>query len=117
MLAQVGGGAAVEGTSLRSPDVARVRVLDPTARPPAVDADPGPDAGELRGKVVGLRLDTAWRSYEWVLDEWERRLVGAGATVRRWVAGNRVGPEGDQTAIGLERFAADVQIGIVGLGN
>lgn len=64
-----------------------------------------------------MRLDTAWRSYEWVLDEWEPRLVSAGARVVRWVAGNRVGDEGDQTAQGLQRFAADVDIGIVGLGN
>jgi hypothetical protein len=95
----------------------RVRVLDPTASPPDVDVDPGPDAGLLVGKIVGLRLDTAWRSYEWVLDEWEPRLAAAGARVVRWVAGNRIGDEGDQTAQGLQRFAADVDIGIVGLGN
>ncbi len=104
-----------EGHTMRA--MARVRVLDPTAAPPDVDPDPGPPAGPLRGKTVGLRLDTAWRSYEWVLDEWEGRLLAAGATVRRWVAGNRVGDEGDQTAQGLQRFAADVDIGIVGLGN
>jgi hypothetical protein len=95
----------------------RVKVLDPTAVPPEVDLDPGPDAGSLSGKSVGLRRDTAWRSYEWVLDEWEPRFVAAGARVLRWVAGNRIGDEGDQTEQGLQRFAADVDIGIVGLGN
>lgn len=92
-------------------------MLDPTAAPPEVDPDPGPDAGALRGRVVGLRLDTAWKSYEWVLDEWAPRLEAAGARVLRWIAGNRVGETGDQTARELERFAADVDMGIVGLGN
>jgi hypothetical protein len=95
----------------------RVKVLDPTATPPDVDPDPGPDAGRLAGKVVGLRLDTAWRSYEWVLDEWTPRLEAAGATVRRWVAGNRVGDTGEQTLRELATFAAEVDVGIVGLGN
>jgi hypothetical protein len=95
----------------------RVTILDPTAAPPDVDPDPGPEAGPLVGKVVGVRLDTAWRSYEWVLDEWIPRLEAAGATVRRWVAGNRVGDDGDQTARELAAFAAEVDVGIVGLGN
>ncbi len=95
----------------------RVRVLDPTAAPPEVDPDPGPDAGPLTGKTVGLRYDTAWRSYEWVLEEWAPRLEAAGASVRRWVAGNRVGEEGERTAAELGAFASDVDIGIVGLGN
>lgn len=101
----------------RSSKPHRILVLDPTAAPPDVDPDPGPDAGDLRGKIVGVRLDTAWRSYEWVLEEWIPRLVTAGATVRRWVAGNRVGDDGDRTATELADFAAAVDIGIVGLGN
>ena len=95
----------------------RVRVLDPTAAPPEIDPEPGPDAGLLAGQRVGLRLDTAWKSYEWVLDEWSPRLVRAGAHVVRWVAGQRVGDDGARTAGELARFAADVDIGIVGLGN
>ena len=45
----------------------RVKILDPTAPPPIVDTDPGPDAGPLAGKRVGFRFDHAWRSFEWVL--------------------------------------------------
>lgn len=95
----------------------RIKVLDPTAPPPDVDPDPGPDAGSLAGKVVGLRLDTAWRSYEWVLAEWEPRLTAAGAVVRRWTAGNRVGDEADVTQRELDAFSAEVDVGVVGLGN
>lgn len=97
--------------------MARVRVLDPTASPPDVDPDPGPDAKTLRAMRVGIRLDTAWRSYAWVLDEWVPRLEAAGATVVRWVAGQRVGDDGERTARELDLFASDVDIGIVGLGN
>lgn len=95
----------------------RITVLDPTAAPPEVDADPGPDAGPLAGRTVGIRHDTAWRSFDWVIDEWERELRGAGASVRRWCAGNRIGDEGRRTAAELDAFATDVDLAIVGLGN
>ena len=97
--------------------MSKITILDPVALPPEVDPDPGADAGALAGKIVGLRYDTAWRSYEWVLDEWEQLLRRRGATVSRWVAGNRIGDEGERTSGELKRFAADVDIGIVGLGN
>lgn len=97
--------------------MSRVRVLDPTAAPAAVDPDPGPDLGSLTGKRVGLRYDRAWRSWLWTLDEWEPRLRAAGAHVVRWEAGNRIGPEGEDTFSRLAVFAADVDAALVGLGN
>jgi hypothetical protein len=97
--------------------MARILVLDPTAPPPEVDPDPGPDAGSLSGRTVGLRYDTAWRSYEWVIDEWTSRLRGTGAEVRPWLAGNRIGDEGRRTRAELEAFADDVDVALVGLGN
>jgi hypothetical protein len=97
--------------------MARVRVLDPTAAAPAVDPRPGPDAGPLAGRTVGLRFDSAWRSWLWVLDEWEPRLRAAGAGVLRFAAGNRIGDEGDATFAALGRFADDVDVALVGLGN
>ena len=95
----------------------RVTILDPTAPPPVVVQDSGPDAGTLRGRRVGLRFDSAWRSYEWVLDEWEPRLEAAGAIVDRWRAGNRVGDGGQTTFAELEDFAERVDVALVGLGN
>jgi hypothetical protein len=92
-------------------------ILDPVSAPPDVDPDPGPDAGSLAGRVVGLRYDSAWKSYEWVLDEWQARLRVAGAEVRVWLAGNRIGEGGVQTFAELADFAASVDVGIVGLGN
>ncbi len=95
----------------------KVTMLDPTAAPPAIDADPGPDAGPLAGLRVGLRFDRTWRSWLTVLDEWAPRFDAAGATVDRWEAGNRVGDAGEQTARELADFAGRVDVAIVGLGN
>jgi hypothetical protein len=95
----------------------RVRILDPTAPPPVVDADPGPDAGALVGRTVGIRYDNAWRSWKWVIDDWEPRLRSNGADVVRWCAGNRIGDEGAETFTALDHFSTDVDIALIGLGN
>lgn len=97
--------------------MARITILDPTAPPPDVDPDPGPEAGPLEGKVLGIRLDRAWKSFEWVSDEWARALRNTGAEVRLWVAGNRIGDEGERTRAELEQFADSVDVAVVGLGN
>jgi len=97
--------------------MSRTTILDPTAAPPAVDLDPGPDAGPLAGKRVGIRFDRAWRSWLWTIDEWAPRLEAAGATVDRWEAGNRVGDEGIETIAALDEFAGRVDVALVGLGN
>jgi hypothetical protein len=95
----------------------RMKVLDPTAPPPEIAADPGPDAGALAGRLVGLRFDRTWRSFEWVIDEWTTTLEAAGAEVRPWCAGNRIGEEGERTRGELERFVDEVDVAVVGLGN
>lgn len=97
--------------------MSRVTVLDPTAPPPVVNVDPGPDAGALAGRRVGIRFDRAWRSWLWTLDEWAPRLEAAGAVVDRWEAGNRVGDTGVATFAELEAFADRVDVALVGLGN
>ncbi|MGH9031872.1 MAG: hypothetical protein ACRDZV_07050 [Acidimicrobiia bacterium] len=95
----------------------RILVLDPTASPPEVDPDPGPDAGSLAGRTVGIRYDSTWQSFLWAVDEWEPRLHAAGADVRKWCAGNRIGDEGERTRAELESFVTDADIAIIGLGN
>jgi hypothetical protein len=92
-------------------------VLDPTAAPVADVSDPGPDAGSLAGKVVGIRHDDLWRSFDWVTEEWVAALTGAGAEVTTWRAGHRVGPEASRTAAELEAFIDSVDVAIIGLAN
>jgi hypothetical protein len=92
-------------------------VLDPTAPPPQDQSGPGPDVGDLAGTVVGFRSDRTWRSFEWVIDEWERRLREHGVDTVRWVAGNRIGEEGEVTAQQLAEFTDRVDVALVGLGN
>jgi hypothetical protein len=97
--------------------MARIVVLDPTAPARETQPDPGPDAGDVAGHSVGVRYDRAWRSFAAVIDEWIPRLTRAGAQVRTWCAGNRVGDEGERTRAELTVFADNVDVAIVGLGN
>ena len=97
--------------------MARITILDPTAPAPAADADPGPSPATLSGCRVGIRSDRTWRSFEWVADEWERALTREGATVRRWVSGNRIGDEGERTRSELASFVDAHELVIAGLGN
>src|SRR5438093_623735 len=62
----------------------RITILDPTATPPAAAAHDEPAAGPLAGKTVGIRLDRAWRSFEWVSDEWASAFRARGASVTSW---------------------------------
>jgi hypothetical protein len=95
----------------------RILILDPTAPPPEDAPGREPNADTVAGKTVGIRLDRAWKSFEWVAEEWGRSFAALGAEVTRWVAGNRVGQEGERTREELERFAASVDLAVVGLGN
>ncbi len=97
--------------------MARIRVLDPTAPPPQVSVDPGPDAGLLSGKTIGIRYDLTWQSFLRVSKNWARRFEASGATIRWWCAGGRVGEEGERTRCELGEFVEDVDVALVGLGN
>ena len=95
-----------------------ITILDPRVVPPR---DPETTIysvdGPIAGKVVGLRLDTAWRSDMAMVDEWEEMLVADGATPKVLWAGERVGAEGEQTRADLDEWSRLIDIGVVGLGN
>ena len=97
--------------------MARLTILDPTAPAPTSNVDPGPDVAALRGVRVGIRSDRTWRSFEWVADEWQSRLQAEGATVDRWVSGNRVGDDGERTRNELVAFVERNDVIVSGLGN
>jgi hypothetical protein len=95
-----------------------ITILDPRVVPPrAPETTTYSVDGPIAGKVVGLRLDTAWRSYIAIVDEWEQMLAADGAIPEVLWAGDRVGDEGVKTRADLEEWSRLVDIGVVGLGN
>ncbi|MAG34457.1 MAG: hypothetical protein CL908_26600 [Deltaproteobacteria bacterium] len=99
--------------------MARIAILDPTASPPQVDADPGPrlDPAVLSGGRFGIRYDRTWRSFDWVRDEWSQLLHAEGARVTEWCAGDRTGEAAEETLGELRSFARDQEVVVSGLGN
>ena len=95
-----------------------MEILDPTVAFEAEDQSLTFDlAGHLAGKMVGLRLDRAWRSYMVVVDEWEKLLRRDGALPRVIWTGARIGDEGETTRNDLNEWSRLIHCGVVGLGN
>ena len=92
-------------------------VLDPTASLADDITDAGPDAGSLRGKRVGVRIDMLWRSWDWVSEVWAEGLRAEGAEVRFWRSCGRTGEEGARAAEEYAAFLAETDVAVVGLGN
>jgi hypothetical protein len=92
-------------------------VLDPTASRDDDVADPGPDAGVLAGKRVGIRVDRIWRSWDWISADWAERLRQAGVEVSFWRSTDRSGAEGERQARELDAWLETIDVAIVGLAN
>lgn len=93
-------------------------VLNPTAKRTDDITSPGPDAGPLKGKIVGFRLDEIWRAWDWVAEIWAGEFTRAGAEVRFWRSHQgRTGAEGERVARQLEEFLDAIDIAVIGLGN
>jgi len=94
-------------------------VVDPTgADLTADDPGPGPDAGGLDGKVVGIRVDVLWRSWDWVIDEWSTRLRELGAEVVLWRRAQGLDRgKGAEHHDAFARFLDGIDVAIVGLAN
>jgi hypothetical protein len=95
-----------------------ILVLNPTAAHSADIADPGPNFGNIRGRTIGFRVDTLWRSWDWVVDVWAEKLRELGATTIFWrTHQGRTGNEGERIAAEEQRFMADSDLVVSGLGN
>ena len=93
-------------------------VLDPRALRDDDITSPGPDAGSLAGKTVGIRLDEIWRAWDWIAELWADDFRRAGAEVRFWRSSQgRTGEEGERIARELDEFLDSIDIAVVGLGN
>lgn len=95
-----------------------VTIVDPAAEVADRDMFPGPDAGDLRGKTVGFRVDVLWRSWDWVVDEWCKALAGDGVSSAVWRRAQGLdGAAGDTQHQELGAFLGSVDAAVVGLGN
>ena len=92
-------------------------ILDPTASLAHDIAEPGPDAGELRGKKIAIRIDMLWRSWDWVSELWAEGLRAEGAEVTFWRSCGRTGEEGVKADREYGDLLANSDMAIVGLGN
>ena len=92
-------------------------VLDPTSTRDDDVASPGPDAGVLAGKRVGIRLDQIWRAWDWISEGWAAKLEDAGATVSTWRSCGRSGEEGARMERELADWLGTIDVAIVGLAN
>lgn len=97
-----------------------LEVLDPTVEVSpqvrTVEVEPTPTR-DLKEANVGFRLDTLWRSWDWVSDEWTKQLEAAGASTSTWRSATRTGKEGDAASAELASFVGQLDFAIVGLGN
>jgi hypothetical protein len=95
-----------------------MQILDPTVAFEADQESATFDVGSpLTGKVVGLRLDRAWRSYMVVVEEWEKLLRRDLAVPRVIWTGGRLDDEGETTRSDLNEWSGLIDCGVVGLGN
>lgn len=73
--------------------------------------------GPLAGLKVGLRHEGSWRSWMWIVDEWEGLLRADGAEPVVLEAGGRVGDEGVQTRADVAAWVDAIDCGVSGLGT
>lgn len=92
-------------------------ILDPTVSLIHDIAEPGPDAGMLRGKRIAIRIDMLWRSWDWVSEVWAEELRAEGAEVTFWRSCGRTGEEGVIADRDYNALLARSDMAIVGLGN
>jgi hypothetical protein len=92
-------------------------VLSPTGVGVADITSPGPDAGVLAGKTIGIRVDEMWRAWDLISEMWAQEFRKAGAKVEFWRSSQRTGEPGQRAMQSLDTFYSNADIAVVGLGN
>jgi hypothetical protein len=95
----------------------RGHVLNPTSARADDISSPGHDAGNLKGKVIGIRVDQIWRAWDWISEIWAEEFRKAGAEVKFWRSCGRSGEEGDRMNEQLKDFLKTIDVAVVGLAN
>lgn len=94
------------------------RIRLPVAPPPPEEGAPSFRLDRpVEGLKVGLRHEGSWRSWLLIVDVWEKLLRDDGAEPVVLEAGGRVGHEGEVTRAAVERWAAEIDCGVAGLGT
>jgi hypothetical protein len=95
-----------------------IRIRRPTAMPSEGSPAPTFSVGKpLAGLRVGIRTDSAWRSWRKIASVWHERLVAGGALVSTVETHAMVGDTGAGDRKQIEELAAMVDCAIVGLGT
>jgi hypothetical protein len=98
--------------------MASIDILSPVALGPSESKPMAPRVPALAGRVLGIRIDHAWRSW-WCAAEEIERLARAELGVRDVVVfdpESRIGrPEEESAKVGA--FARAVDAAVVGLGT
>ena len=97
---------------------ATITVLDPTVRPPSEGSPEVERLVTLRGKVLGIRIDRAWRSFTHFANRMAvlaRDRLGV-ADVVTFDPGIRIGTTEEERRK-VAGFVRDVDAAIVGLGT
>jgi hypothetical protein len=71
----------------------------------------------ISGRKVGIRYETAWRSWMFIADRWAEYLRRDGAEPVMLKVGERTGEEGARTRADIDRWAASVDCAVTGIGT
>ena len=71
----------------------------------------------ITGLKVGRRHEGSWRSWLWIVDEWEGYLRADGAEPVVLMAGMRTGEQGVETRTKIAEWVGQIDCGISGLGT
>jgi len=96
----------------------RIRIRRPTADFPADEGAPAFVLGRpIAGVRVGIRHDSAWRSWQYIARVWADWLRRDGAVPVVLQTGERTGPEGEKTRADLEAWHGQIDCAVSGLGT
>ena len=100
------------------PSSSVLTIRRPTAPPLPETSAPSFTYGQgLEGARIGIRADSAWRSWQYIGARWAKQFEAAGATTEIVLTGAQVGDPRAGDRVTIDRLAAEVDVALVGLGT